>query len=256
MDPSSNHQNSAAVFKLACVTIHHNSRPLRPDKRSGQEKEEPEFQFTFSRRHLKRYYVNPDGGDFPYLERSLDCNCKIITHSMKIDPYNSLPGCSSPLEKAVFDAFVELELVNTNVSNSVIMHQFYSVVKEAEMLATDARNKGSKKMGMRVEIVLRSNYRYDEEARMQMAMLESTEQAKFCFVPASRSAFDNLEKMVLKKDVFGGCAGYGCQICLENMEIGSEVTRMPCSHVFHWGCIDKWLGTNHVCPLCRYKLPV
>ncbi|KAK9141998.1 hypothetical protein Syun_011398 [Stephania yunnanensis] len=110
------------------------------------------------------------------------------------------------------------------------------------MLATDALNKGRKKMGMEVEIVLRSNYVYDEEAAMQAAMLASAEEASVGFVPASKNAVDNLEKMMLEPNVFGGCDGSSCRICLEDMEIGSEVTRMPCSHVFHPGCIDTCRG--------------
>ncbi|KAK9102261.1 hypothetical protein Sjap_019515 [Stephania japonica] len=106
--------------------------------------------------------------------------------------------------------------------------------------------------------MLWSDYVYDEEASMQLAatMLESTEEARLGFVPASRNSVDNLEKMKLNLDVFDGHDGYSCRICLEDMDIGGEVIRMPCSHVFHLSCIDEWLGTNHVCPLCRFELPV
>ena len=31
-----------------------------------------------------------------------------------------------------------------------------------------------------------------------------------------------------------------CSICQENCETGQEVCRMPCSHVFHRRCIEKW----------------
>ncbi|KAK9102260.1 hypothetical protein Sjap_019514 [Stephania japonica] len=93
---------------------------------------------------------------------------------------------------------------------------------------------------------------------MHAVMLESAalEEASLGFVPASRNSVDNLEKMKLNLDVFDGHDGYSCRICLEDMDIGGEVIRMPCSHVFHSSCIDEWLGTNHVCPLCRFELPV
>ncbi|KAK9141988.1 hypothetical protein Syun_011388 [Stephania yunnanensis] len=216
------------------------SHPLLFVKLPGHEKENAEFQLEFSRRHLKRYYVSPGR------ERTLDCeNCSIISHSAAIDPYSSTIDCPKPLEKAVFNAFVELKVIDatTDVRDNATRDLISSVVRKAEMLATNALDKGCKKMGMEVEIVLESNYAYDEEAAMQLqeAMLASAEEASISFVPASKNAVDNLEKMMLEPNVFGSCDGSSCRICLEDMEIGSEVTRMPCSHVFHPGCIDSWL---------------
>ncbi|KAK4710484.1 hypothetical protein R3W88_004997 [Solanum pinnatisectum] len=51
--------------------------------------------------------------------------------------------------------------------------------------------------------------------------------------------------------------GIGCSICLSNFEFGEEAKEMPCKHHFHDSiCIDKWLGINGSCPICRYKMPV
>ncbi|MBA0746043.1 hypothetical protein Gogos_008591, partial [Gossypium gossypioides] len=46
-----------------------------------------------------------------------------------------------------------------------------------------------------------------------------------------------------------------CAICLDEFSEGDEVASMPCTHVFHDGCIIKWLKTNHLCPLCRFQMP-
>ncbi|KAJ4827685.1 hypothetical protein Tsubulata_043805 [Turnera subulata] len=47
-----------------------------------------------------------------------------------------------------------------------------------------------------------------------------------------------------------------CKICMEEMIIYRfSVTFMPCSYRFHSSCIQQWLKENHVCPLCRFKLP-
>ncbi|KAK4402718.1 E3 ubiquitin-protein ligase RING1 [Sesamum angolense] len=46
-----------------------------------------------------------------------------------------------------------------------------------------------------------------------------------------------------------------CSICLEGFD-NSDGARLPCSHMFHKNCILRWLQGNHVCPLCRYELPV
>ncbi|KAK9141993.1 hypothetical protein Syun_011393 [Stephania yunnanensis] len=204
--------DSTAEFKLASYTIDHYSRPLLFVKLPGHEKENHEFQFEFFYHHVHRYYVNHNR------ERSLDCeSCGITRHSVKIDPYSSTKDCPKPLEKAVLDAFVELRVIDATYNDNNIRDNdirdviISSLVRRAEMLATDALNKGRKKMGMEVKIVLRSNYVYDEEARCK----------RLCW-------------RLQKKQV--------CRICLEDMEIGSEVTRMPCSHVFHPGCIDTCRG--------------
>ncbi|MBA0631881.1 hypothetical protein Godav_000712 [Gossypium davidsonii] len=46
-----------------------------------------------------------------------------------------------------------------------------------------------------------------------------------------------------------------CMICLEELEVGFDALRMPCSHTFHGDCIEKWLRHGHCCPICRFKIP-
>lgn len=43
-----------------------------------------------------------------------------------------------------------------------------------------------------------------------------------------------------------------CNICLGPYEVGEEVRTLICLHKFHRGCIDPWLRTNAVCPICKY----
>ncbi|KAL1567705.1 RING-type E3 ubiquitin transferase [Salvia divinorum] len=45
-----------------------------------------------------------------------------------------------------------------------------------------------------------------------------------------------------------------CCICLEEFGGGGAV-RMPCTHVFHGGCIERWLRNRRCCPLCRHEMP-
>ncbi|CAE7488221.1 Rlim, partial [Symbiodinium pilosum] len=43
-----------------------------------------------------------------------------------------------------------------------------------------------------------------------------------------------------------------CMICLENMEVGAKIRTLPCMHVFHRKCIDRWLsepGRKPRCPI-------
>ncbi|MFQ6630604.1 hypothetical protein Gotur_009807 [Gossypium turneri] len=39
-------------------------------------------------------------------------------------------------------------------------------------------------------------------------------------------------------------SGKDCGICLQEFEVEEEAREMPCKHVFHSGCIEKWL-LNH-----------
>ncbi|KAF8732926.1 hypothetical protein HU200_015276 [Digitaria exilis] len=43
-----------------------------------------------------------------------------------------------------------------------------------------------------------------------------------------------------------------CAICLGLVRAGEAVRRLPaCGHLFHAGCIEKWLRAHATCPLCR-----
>lgn len=43
-----------------------------------------------------------------------------------------------------------------------------------------------------------------------------------------------------------------CSVCLTEFEDKETLKLLPgCGHVFHVGCIDKWLFSHSTCPLCR-----
>jgi len=45
-----------------------------------------------------------------------------------------------------------------------------------------------------------------------------------------------------------------CTICLDDYEVGDKLRCLPCGHVFHAGCIGKWLvERSATCPLCNEK---
>lgn len=45
-----------------------------------------------------------------------------------------------------------------------------------------------------------------------------------------------------------------CCICLARYGDDEEVRELPCSHVFHVDCVDKWLKINATCPLCKSEV--
>lgn len=47
-----------------------------------------------------------------------------------------------------------------------------------------------------------------------------------------------------------------CIICREEMELETEIRsqipkRLPCNHIFHFGCLRSWLERQQSCPTCR-----
>ena len=45
-----------------------------------------------------------------------------------------------------------------------------------------------------------------------------------------------------------------CSICLEEFEIGNQITELPCHHPFHAHCLSLWIKENQNCPLCRVSV--
>ena len=50
-----------------------------------------------------------------------------------------------------------------------------------------------------------------------------------------------------------------CSICLEEFkeimdDLDSGLARTPCSHMFHYDCVARWLKRSPTCPLCRCEI--
>ncbi|XP_021297794.1 E3 ubiquitin-protein ligase CIP8-like [Herrania umbratica] len=69
-------------------------------------------------------------------------------------------------------------------------------------------------------------------------------------LPATKESIQALKKVKVEGDI-----AQECMICMEQLSSGTEVTSMPCSHLFHGDCIQEWLNTSHKCPLCRFPMP-
>ncbi|XP_062188075.1 E3 ubiquitin-protein ligase At1g12760-like [Phragmites australis] len=45
-----------------------------------------------------------------------------------------------------------------------------------------------------------------------------------------------------------------CCICLSKFSNNEDLRELPCTHVFHMECVDKWLQINALCPLCKAEI--
>ncbi|GFO14641.1 E3 ubiquitin-protein ligase rnf38 [Plakobranchus ocellatus] len=45
-----------------------------------------------------------------------------------------------------------------------------------------------------------------------------------------------------------------CVICMNEFEDKQLLRALPCFHEFHVECVDRWLMTNHTCPICRHDV--
>ncbi|MBA0621141.1 hypothetical protein Godav_006790 [Gossypium davidsonii] len=114
------------------------------------------------------------------------------------------------------------------------------------------------------EIVTR--HLVDDRALLRRALAESALLTNNTMVPANETSVKKMLKRVRvedrdqRQDVQQSTKkrrveAESCTICLEEIKVGSSASQMPCSHMFHSGCIEKWLKQSHYCPLCRFELP-
>lgn len=72
--------------------------------------------------------------------------------------------------------------------------------------------------------------------------------------PASESAIRNLAKRAVDKEMMGSDGKAECSICMDSVELGDEVTFLPCKHWFHGPCVIAWLKEHDTCPHCRQPI--
>ena len=56
--------------------------------------------------------------------------------------------------------------------------------------------------------------------------------------------FYNSKIYVASKECF-------CPICQDHISNKDIIRELTCKHIFHIGCIDRWLSEHDDCPLCK-----
>ncbi|GAM84501.1 hypothetical protein ANO11243_024970 [Dothideomycetidae sp. 11243] len=69
--------------------------------------------------------------------------------------------------------------------------------------------------------------------------------------PATDEAISSLPKRNINEKDLGTEHKAECSICMEEVNIGEQVTELPCHHWFHGDCIKAWLNEHDTCPHCR-----
>mmetsp|Transcript_11292 Transcript_11292/g.25937 ORF Transcript_11292/g.25937 Transcript_11292/m.25937 type:complete len:280 (+) Transcript_11292:58-897(+) len=44
-----------------------------------------------------------------------------------------------------------------------------------------------------------------------------------------------------------------CVICLQDFNVGEEISRLPCLHLFHVSCLDTWIRSHDERPWCPFR---
>lgn len=69
--------------------------------------------------------------------------------------------------------------------------------------------------------------------------------------PATQADIDNLPRKKVDESMLGDEHKAECSICMDEVNIGEEVTVLPCKHWFHHQCVGAWLLEHDTCPHCR-----
>ena len=72
--------------------------------------------------------------------------------------------------------------------------------------------------------------------------------------PASSEAIAALPKAKVQESMLGNDGKAECSVCMDNVEVGEEVTMLPCKHWFHGDCVGAWLKEHDTCPHCRQSI--
>eukprot|EP00928_Gymnodinium_smaydae_P093275 TRINITY_DN77360_c0_g1_i1.p1 TRINITY_DN77360_c0_g1~~TRINITY_DN77360_c0_g1_i1.p1 ORF type:complete len:353 (+),score=61.12 TRINITY_DN77360_c0_g1_i1:65-1123(+) len=61
-------------------------------------------------------------------------------------------------------------------------------------------------------------------------------------------------RQATNEDAEGGRTNDACAVCLADFDVGDRIRTLPCQHAFHKDCIDAWLRSRIVCPVCRQAI--
>ncbi|GMI99684.1 hypothetical protein HRI_003637700 [Hibiscus trionum] len=170
-----------------------------------------------------------------------------LSVAVRRDMFLSEENVRSVVRAMVADWGVTPEFVDTAIVPDILSYARY-----ANGLPV---NLGRQVIKWRIEILIEVSP-YDEiDESIEESLTNSVK-----FKPASKSSIKALKRARYLDDEdelhHGSSSRKGCTVCLDEFSDSDEVASMPCDHVYHNECIVKWLETSHLCPLCRYQMPI
>lgn len=118
-----------------------------------------------------------------------------------------------------------------------------------------ARNAAENPFAM-LSALMRNNdavYSQEELDRVISQLIDHTQQGT-APPPASDTAIQSLPKKKMTRQMMGSDGKAECSICMDPVELDTEVTVLPCTHWFHFDCIKAWLSQHNTCPHCRRSI--
>lgn len=97
-------------------------------------------------------------------------------------------------------------------------------------------------------------YSQEELDRVIAEMIDHNAPGGTAPPPATSTAIRSLPKKKINREMLGTDGKAECSICMETVELGTEVTVLPCTHWFHFNCIEMWLSQHNTCPHCRRSI--
>lgn len=106
-----------------------------------------------------------------------------------------------------------------------------------------------------IYIPLNSNPQYSHNSLMTIvslmsSMIEPMEEFEDVVTTLDDSEYCKITNYTLEEKT-----DFCCSICLDNLEINQQISKLPCTHIFHSECITTYLKEYHrICPVCRAEV--
>ncbi len=156
-----------------------------------------------------------------------------------------------------------LQVIKRIRDNHLRRNSFTNNVEGARMLAQLMQMNGGRLSGLSNRMrmaLLQRDFTGDDYEMLQL--LDSDEFQRLSgSTPANRGISDPVINMfpvhrvsseeAMEDTQLGANDQPQCNVCLGPYELGDEVRTLPCRHKYHKQCIDPWLRTNAICPICK-----